>query len=141
MARYPKKVNPYHNSDEIIGQKLFEPRFRIHLFKKVFKMDQRLRLRFAHELQHGWCGMLRRDFQLAGDMVLHQLAQIRCTIIFIRQNQVMSDAGGDKYFFDAWNLAKALQQANLPRMIGFQRGTGLRIQALFVGAGAPHLFE
>lgn len=21
MARYPKKVNPYHNSDEIIGQK------------------------------------------------------------------------------------------------------------------------
>ncbi len=58
--------------------------------------------------------MLRRDLQLAGDMMLRQLAHIGRAMFFICQKQVMTDAGGDKYFFDAWNFAQILKQANLP---------------------------
>ena len=82
----------------------------------------------AHHAQHLIGHVLRRDLQLAGDVIAHQLLEKR--VARVGQQIVEPDAAADEDLLDARQLAELPQQGQVIRMVGDQVFTGGREQAL-----------
>ena len=57
--------------------------------------------------------MLRGDFQLTGDVVLHQLPEKG--VVLVRQQIVKADAAADEHLFDAGKLPELPKQRDIVR--------------------------
>ena len=112
----------------------------------------------AHIVQHGADAVLRRDLQLAGDVIVHQFTEERLIFVLVLEHIVIADAGADEHLFDAGYLPHFLQQLRVLRVVRVQVGAGLggEAAAVFahsapllllaagvaeVGAGAAHVVD
>ena len=68
-------------------------------------------MRLAHFIQHGSAAMLRRHFELTGNMVFYQF--FKESIIRILQKIIISYAAADKHFFDVWKAAHRTQNIQI----------------------------
>ena len=90
--------------------------------------------RLAHILQHWGADMLRRDLELPGDMVLHQLLEKRR--FMVGQKIVKPDTAADEDLFDPRQLPQLSQELEIVTVIGLQIFAGGGEETLLVGAGA-----
>ena len=81
----------------------------------------------AHHAQHLIGHMLRRDLQLAGNMIAHQFLEKR--VARVGQQIIEPDAAADEYLFDARQLPEFPQQGQVIRVVGDQ---------VFAGEGNRH---
>ena len=88
----------------------------------------------AHHAQDLIGHVLRRDLQLAGDVIAHQLLEER--IARVGQQIVEPDAAADKDLLDARQLAELPQQGQVIRVVGDQVFAGGGEQALSCRARA-----
>ena len=88
----------------------------------------------AHHAQDLIGHVLRRDLQLAGDVIAHQLLEKR--IARVGQQIVEPDAAADKDLLDARQLPEFPQQGQVIRVVGDQVFAGGREQALSCRARA-----
>ena len=87
----------------------------------------------AHPGEDGVGHMLRGDFQLTGNVVLHQLPEKG--VFFVRQQIVEADAAADEHLFDAGEFPQLAQQGNIVRVVGVHVFAGGGVQALPPAAG------
>ena len=52
--------------------------------------------------------MFGSHFQLAGNVMLNQFLHVTRAVFFIAEQQIISDAGSDKYFFDPFYLSQII---------------------------------
>ena len=88
----------------------------------------------AHHAQHLIGHMLRRDLQLAGNMIAHQFLEKR--VARVGQQIIEPDAAADEYLFDARQLPEFPQQGQVIRVVGDQVFAGGGEQALSCRARA-----
>ena len=98
---------------------------------KELEVDRMTRL--SHLLQHMVGDVLRRDLELAGDVIAHQLVE-KC-LGLVGQQIVEADAAADKDLFDARKLPELSQQRHIVAVVGDHVFARLREQALPVRAG------
>lgn len=120
---------------EIIGQKLRFAASGRQAVKGMFERHQVIHGLFAHVVKNMWDTMFRCDFKLAGYMVFHQFFQKCHPVPFVFQDQIVSDSGGDKYFFDTGQAAQSFQQIQVLGMVGAQGAAWNGKQTPFVLAG------
>ena len=77
--------------------------------------------------------MLRRDLELPGDMVLHQLLEKRR--FMVGQKIVKPDTAADEDLFDPRQLPQLSQELEIVTVIGLQIFAGGGEETLLVGAG------
>ena len=82
----------------------------------------------AHILQRVFRRMLRRDLQLAADVILHQLAHQK--VLLIQKHIVEPDAGAHEHLLHARQRPQRLQDVHILRMVGVHIFTGCGKQAL-----------
>ena len=92
--------------------------------------------RLAHGSKHGVGHMLGGHAQLAGHVVLDQLAQKRAIGIGVGHDVVEANAGAHEHLLHAGQLPQLAQKTRVGAMIGLHRRAGLRAQAAAVCAGA-----
>ena len=80
--------------------------------------------------------MLGRHAQLAGYVVLDQLAQKRAVGIGVGHDVVEADARAHEHLLHAGQLPQLAQKTRVVAMIGLHRRAGLRAQTAAVCAGA-----
>ena len=97
------------------------------LFKAVIAAHSRLH----HLRQRPFLGVLRRNLQVAADVVRRQLFDI--ARIFHRQ--VVTHAGGNQDFLDAFQVTGAAIQVDGRRVVGIHMRTDFRIHAGEAAAG------
>ena len=79
--------------------------------------------------------MFGRQLQLPGNVVPDNLFQVFRPMGGILQDQIVADAGADKYFFDPWQFPQFFQEGDLAAMIRLQLRADRRSQAAFAAAG------
>ena len=90
--------------------------------------------RLAHFLKNMVGDVLRRDLELPGDVIAHQLPEKR--LGSVRQQIVKADAAADKDLLDAGELSQLPQQRHIIAVVGEHVFARLREQALPVRARA-----
>ena len=90
--------------------------------------------RLAHFLKNMVGDVLRRDLELAGDVIAHQLVE-KC-LGLVGQQIVEADAAADKDLLDAGELAQLSQQRHIVAVVGDHILARLREQALPIRARA-----
>ena len=87
--------------NEIIGEELALPASARGGVKLLLETQERLDARLAHRREHALRHMLRRQLQLAGNMMLRKGLNIRAPVRRIGCDQVRTDAGCHKNMLDA----------------------------------------
>ena len=88
---------------------------------------------FAHAAEHRIGHMLRGHFQLAGDVVLHQLPNEG--IFFVCQEIVKPDTAADKDLFHPGDLPELSQQGHIVAVVGVYVLAWSGVEALAAAAG------
>lgn len=90
--------------------------------------------RLAHEIEHPVGNVFWCYFELAGNMVLHKIAEK--TSVPVEHEIIEADAGADKYFLDPGQGAQAFQKFAIFAMVDFEVGAGGWGEAAPIDAGA-----
>ena len=115
--------------DEILIHAVLPVQGKIFLHKLIIHRVPGL----AHPGENRVGHMLRGDFQLTGNVVLHQLPEKG--VLFVRQQIVEADAAADEHLFDAGELPQLAKQCDIVRVVGVHILAGGGVKALPPAAG------
>jgi len=95
--------------DQIIGKELIQPLLFGQAVEQAAKLQEQVRIRFAHGREDCGIAVLRCDLQLAGDMVAHNLAQVGEAVFLVGEYHVVAQARGHGYFLNVFDGAQPVQ--------------------------------
>ena len=105
-------------SDKVRNQKLLFTGFQAVLFKQLFELVVAANTRLHHLRQRALLGVLRRDFQIAADVVRHQFFHIFRTLY----RQVVAQARADQNLFHTLERPRAAVHFDQRIVVGIQVG-------------------
>lgn len=120
--------------NQIGNEVLFLAEFLIDSFIFFTKRIVDIASRLAHDGEHLRADVLRRDFELAADVILTQLAEKR--VGFVGHDVVITQTGTHKHFFNLGQGAHLAKQLDVIRVIDDHIRAGLGEQALAACARA-----
>ena len=120
--------------NQIGNEVLFLAEFLIDSFIFFTKRVVDIASRLAHDGEHLRADVLRRDFELAADVILTQLAEKR--VGFVGHDVVITQTGAHKHFFNLGQGAHLAKQLDVIRVIDDHIRAGLGEQTLAACARA-----
>lgn len=124
------------SGNEVVGEELALAGGLRAAVKLLFEAQQGGWAGLTHVGKYGLVAVFGGELHLAGDVVVDEVIYVSGGVLWIGQEQVGADAGGDEDLLDAGQATQRLEQVELGAVVDRQEGAGVGVEAALMRAGA-----